>query len=73
MAYRNELMPFTSWRVPGWAIGSAVPGAGVEQLRRRLEAEARGESTGVEQGQEQQTRRRTLGGLLRDQFLGGGR
>ena len=80
IAYRNELLPFTSWRVPGWVLGrsgsgsaAAAAAAGVDQLRRRLEAEARADASAVDRGGPlQQPRRRTLGGLLRDQFLGGG-
>ena len=68
-AYRNEVLPGTGWRVPGWLIGTRRAGAQVEALRRRLESEAVGEGTGRDTARGE-ARRRTLGGLLGEQFWG---
>ena len=48
-AYRNEILPGTSWRVPGWLVGqtSKRDARRVEALRRRLE-ESDAVATGVE-------------------------
>lgn len=48
-AYRNEILPGTNWRVPGWLVGqsSKRDARRVEALRRRLE-ETDAIATGVE-------------------------
>lgn len=48
-AYRRELLPWTSWRVPGWLVGQSGrrDARRVEALRRRLE-ETEGVASGVE-------------------------
>ncbi|TID15161.1 uba domain-containing protein ucp14 [Venturia nashicola] len=48
-AYRNEVLPATSWRVPSWVVGQKNKKANVEALRRRLEGEdtADNEQNGV--------------------------
>ncbi|KAE9970059.1 hypothetical protein EG327_010386 [Venturia inaequalis] len=38
-AYRNEVLPATSWRVPSWVVGQKNKRPNVEALRRRLEGE----------------------------------
>lgn len=40
-AYRNEVLPTTSWRVPAWVVGQKNKRPSVEALRRRLEGEER--------------------------------
>lgn len=40
-AYRNEVLPATSWRVPSWVVGQKNRRPNVEALRRRLEGEDR--------------------------------
>lgn len=40
-AYRNEVLPTTSWRVPFWVVGQKNKRPTVEALRRRLEGENR--------------------------------
>ncbi|KAF2400946.1 hypothetical protein EJ06DRAFT_509928 [Trichodelitschia bisporula] len=74
-AYRNEVLPGTTWRVPGWMVGQEAKsghgrGGGARQmeiLRRRLEGE-NAAGTPVEGGGE--ARRRPLARLLGEQFLG---
>lgn len=73
-AWRNEILPKSSWRVPGWMVGEKSKGTsggrgeeGFEGLRRRLEGEA--SASGADTGQRpDEGRRRTLGGLLAEQF-----
>ncbi|QDS74767.1 hypothetical protein FKW77_001523 [Venturia effusa] len=43
-AYRNEVLPGTSWRVPSWVVGQKNKKPTVETLRRRLEGEDRGQA-----------------------------
>jgi hypothetical protein len=40
-AYRNEVLPATSWRVPAWVVGQKNKRPSVEALQRRLEGEGR--------------------------------
>lgn len=49
-AFRNEILPGASWRVPGWIVGqSSRRDAGrMEALRRRLEGESEGSATGID-------------------------
>ncbi|KAF2674686.1 hypothetical protein BT63DRAFT_449676 [Microthyrium microscopicum] len=49
-AYRSEILPGTSWRVPGWLVGqgSRRDARRVEALRRRMEETEEAIATGVE-------------------------
>lgn len=38
-AYRREVLPGTSWRVPAWLVGQKSKGPTMETLRRRLGGE----------------------------------
>lgn len=38
-AYRNDVLPATSWRVPAWVVGQKSTRPNMEALRRRLEGE----------------------------------
>ena len=74
-AWRNEVLPNSGWRVPAWMVGEkGTPGSasrsgdgGYEGLRRRLEGEASASGAEVDPAQDA-GRRRTLGGLLAEQF-----
>lgn len=72
VAWRGEWGPgaWGRWRVPGWVVGEkkASTGQGFERLRRRLEGE--GSATGSDGGSAGETRRRTLGRGILDQFRG---
>ncbi|KAF2754012.1 hypothetical protein EJ05DRAFT_514496 [Pseudovirgaria hyperparasitica] len=76
-ACRNEVLPGGSWRVPGWVVGEerSVERARFEGLRRRLELEREGDGRGTgrdgEADGDGDARRRTLGGLVAEQFRGG--
>lgn len=50
LAYRRELLPGYSWRVPKWILGSGVQRdpRQVETLRRRLETEPLFSATGAD-------------------------
>ncbi|KAM0516664.1 hypothetical protein ACHAPE_005297 [Trichoderma viride] len=74
-SWRVGFLPtsFTSWRLPGWIVGSGSyrRSAEFEGLRRRLEGDnpATGVSTGVQnQNEGQADRRRTMGQQIMDQF-----
>jgi len=73
-AWRNEVLPGTGWRVPGWVVGeqaTSAPAGGYEGLRRRMEGEA-GSSSGVEgEGDARGGRRRNLGQMVGEMFRGG--
>jgi hypothetical protein len=58
-AYRYELIPGTRWRVPGWIFGQSTQrnSTQIEGLRRRLETEATGMTTGASVGGEDVRRR----------------
>ncbi|KAK3061384.1 hypothetical protein LTS18_006376 [Coniosporium uncinatum] len=75
-AWRNEILPGTGWRVPGWVVGeqaTSAPAGGYEGLRRRMEGEA-GSSSGVEgEGDARGGRRRNLGQMVGEMFRGGAR
>lgn len=76
-AYRNDVLPATSWRVPAWAVGQKNAGPSMEALRRRMEGEDsdRGYSSAMqatEGGQAegtQEARGRTTQ-LFGEQFVG---
>jgi len=57
-AYRNEVLPATSWRVPAWVVGQKSKKPSVETLRRRLE----GEDTPGRRQREEEDRAR-MGGI----------
>lgn len=72
VAWRGEWGPgaWSRLRLPGWIVGEkkAEIGEGFEGLRRRLEGE--GSGSGVDGRREGETRRRTLGRGILDQFRG---
>lgn len=75
-AWRNEVLPYSGWRVPGWLVGETKAeesrrrgSDGFEGMRRRLEGEATASAVDAGGGREE-GRRRTLGGLLVEQFGG---
>lgn len=78
-AYRNDVLPGTSWRVPAWMVGQKSTRPNVEALRRRLEGETpndgytsarqTGETNEEPAGARQRGR---LGQLLGEQFFGRG-
>jgi hypothetical protein len=48
-AYRSEVLPWTSWRVPGWFVGqTASDKKKLDALRRRLVEETEATGTGAE-------------------------
>lgn len=74
-SWRAGLLPtsFTTWRLPGWLVGSGSyrRSAEFEGLRRRLEGEipATAVATGAQnQAEGQADRRRTMGQQIMDQF-----
>ena len=73
-AWREGLLPaaFVRWRLPGWMLGLRAQGhrGEFEGMRRRLEGEntGTGVATGVDQGEGQTERRRTMGQQIMAQF-----
>ncbi|KAL7782011.1 hypothetical protein V8C43DRAFT_297136 [Trichoderma afarasin] len=74
-SWRAGMLPtsFTTWRLPGWMVGSSSyrRSAEFEGLRRRLEGEAPATAvaTGAQsQAEGQADRRRTMGQQIMDQF-----
>jgi hypothetical protein len=48
-AYRSEVLPWTSWRVPGWFVGQKKSDKRkLDALWRRLEEETEASGTGAE-------------------------
>ena len=72
VAWRGEWGPgaWSRLRLPGWIVGEkkVKSDEGFERLRRRLEGE--GSGSGVDGRREGDTRRRTLGRGILDQFRG---
>ncbi|KAF2426563.1 hypothetical protein EJ08DRAFT_593535 [Tothia fuscella] len=74
-AYRNDVLPGTSWRVPAWVVGQKSVRPNVEALRRRLEGEgANGNFTSAMQSHDTEIdearQRGRTGQLLGEQFFG---
>jgi hypothetical protein len=76
-AYRNEVLPATSWRLPAWMVGQKSRGPNLESLRRRMEGEDadRGytsgrQSTEADREQGAQPPRGRLAQLFGEQFYG---
>jgi len=77
-AYRNDVLPATTWRLPAWMVGQkSKKGPNMESLRRRLEGEEsdRGytsarPSTDGETEQGAQGPRGRMAQLFGEQFLG---
>lgn len=73
LAWRGEWGPaiWSQWRVPAWLVGEnkREGGEGFEGLRRRMEGEGHGRSTGADSREGGVRRRGILGGVV-DQFRG---
>lgn len=72
-AWRGEWGPavWGQWRVPGWVVGESKGKRreGFEGLRRRMEGEGRGSTTGTDAGEGGARRRGLIRGVV-DQFRG---
>jgi hypothetical protein len=68
-AWRRELLPGASWRMPGWLLMQKTEGDRYEGLRRRLEGEtaASGASSAID-GPNTNAQRRPVGSQILDQF-----
>jgi hypothetical protein len=71
-AYRNEVLPATSWRMPAWMVGQKSRGPNLASLRRRMEGEDadRGYTSARDLEPEEQRPRGRLAQLFGEQFYG---
>lgn len=80
LAYRNEVLPgvMTRWRLPERLLNKDARGRngtgstpeGYESLRRRMQEESQPEGRASSREERAEGRRRTLGGIVLDQFRG---